>query len=83
MNPRVKDVRPEENYRLVITFTNREVRVFDMKPYLSRGVFRELQDPEMFNSVRPLLGSIEWRNGQDLCPDTLYLKSKPFDRHAH
>ncbi len=82
MNPRVKDVRPEKNYRLVITFTNREVRLFDVTPYLSRGVFRELRDPELFNSVQPFLGSIQWRNGQDLCPDTLYLKSKPFQGRA-
>ncbi len=29
----------------------------------------------LFNSVRPFLGSIQWKNGQDLCPDTLYLES--------
>jgi hypothetical protein len=22
--------------------------------------------------VRPFLGSIQWKGGQDLCPDTLY-----------
>ncbi|MDZ7697455.1 MAG: DUF2442 domain-containing protein [Deltaproteobacteria bacterium] len=43
---------------------------------LAKGVFRELKDMKVFNSVRPLLGSIKWENGQDLCPDTLYLESK-------
>jgi hypothetical protein len=41
------------------------------------GIFCELQDLRYFNSVRPVLGSIQWRNGQDLCPDTLYLDSVP------
>ena len=29
MNPRVKDVTPKDDYRLVITFTNRELGIFD------------------------------------------------------
>jgi hypothetical protein len=47
-----------------------------MKPYLDKGIFKELKDISLFNSVKPSLGSIQWKNGQDLCPDTLYLDSK-------
>jgi len=75
MNPRVKNVKPNSDYTLILTFTNDEVRVFDMKPYLGKGVFKELKDIRLFNSVRPFLGSIQWKNGQDLCPDTLYMES--------
>jgi len=53
------------------------VKTFDVKPYLHIGIFRELQDLALFNSVKPFLGSIQWKNGQDLCPDTLYLDSVP------
>jgi len=77
MNPRVVSVRPHPDYTLLLTFTNGEVRTFDVKPYLNLGVFRELQDPCYFNSVRTFLGSIRWQNGQDFCPDTLYLESVP------
>ena len=76
MNPRVKDVKPNDDYTLVLTFTNDEVRIFDMKPYLDIGIFKELRDKSKYNSVRPLLGSIHWQTGQDLCPDTLYIESK-------
>jgi hypothetical protein len=76
MNPRVKDVKPSSNYTLILTFTNNEVKIFDMKPYLDKGIFKELKDISLFNSVKPSLGSIQWKNGQDLCPDTLYLDSK-------
>jgi len=75
MNPRVVQVTPVENYHLNLTFSNGEVRRFDMNPYLETGNFRELADPAMFNSVRPFLGSVQWQNGLDLCPDTLYLES--------
>jgi hypothetical protein len=77
LNPRVKEVRPQPDYTLLITFANGEVRLFDVKPFLSRGIFRELRQIEVFNSVRPVLGSIQWKNEADLCPDTLYEKSVP------
>jgi hypothetical protein len=77
MNPRVEAVKPNQDYTITLRFTNGEVKVFDVKPYLDKGIFRELKDKGLFNSVRPVLGSIQWRNGQDFCPDTLYLESKP------
>lgn len=80
MNPRIVAVRPNPDYTLTLTFSNGEVRKFDVKPYLDKGIFRELRDPSLFNSVRPCLGSIQWKNGQDLCPDTLYLDSVPLDQ---
>lgn len=79
MNPRVSEVRPNQDYTLTLIFTNGEKRVFDVKPYLDKGIFRELKDPGLFNTVRPFLGSIQWKNGQDFCPDTLYLESKALD----
>ena len=75
MNPRVKEVKPEHNFTLLITFSNVEVKHFDVKPYLTIGIFKELQDLSLFNSVKPFLGSIQWANGVDLCPDTLYMES--------
>ncbi|RJP30093.1 MAG: DUF2442 domain-containing protein [Candidatus Omnitrophota bacterium] len=79
MNPRVLLVHPNSNYTLTLTFTNRETKTFDVKPYLDRGIFRELRDKSLFYSVRPFLGSVLWKNGQDFCPDTLYEESIPCD----
>jgi len=81
MSPRVKEVKPNPDFTLIITFTNGKVKIFDMKPYLEIGIFRELKDPSLFNSVKPFLGSIQWKNGQDLCPDTLYLESKNLKKY--
>ena len=82
MNPRIKKVKPNRDYTLVLTFANGETKIFDMKPYLEIGIFRELKDLSLFNSVKPFLGSIQWKNGQDLCPDTLYLESKSQVEHS-
>lgn len=52
------------------------MKSFDDKPRLDKGVFQELRDPALFNAVKPFLGSIQWKNDQDFCPDTLYLGGK-------
>jgi hypothetical protein len=75
MNPRVKNVKPENDYILHIWFTNGEEGFLDMKPYLDKGIFKELQNISMFNSVRPFIGTIQWANEADLCPDTVYIDS--------
>jgi hypothetical protein len=77
MNPRVSYVKPLDNYCLELLFTNQERRVFDVKPYLTIGVFHELQDTALFNGIRAFNGSIVWPNDLDLDPDTLYLDSQP------
>lgn len=43
----VKDVKPLENYCLLLTFEDNQVKVFDMKPYLDTGIFKELKDLNM------------------------------------
>ena len=64
MNPRVKEVHPNNDYTLSLIFDNGE-----------KGIFTQLKNRKTFNSVKPFLGSIQWKNGIDLCPDTLYLDS--------
>ena len=77
MLPRVKDVKPNSDYTLTLLFDNNEKKVFDVKPYLEIGVFKAIKDRKVFNRVRPILGTIQWPDGQDFCPDTLYLDGKP------
>jgi hypothetical protein len=58
----------------MIWFENGEQKIFDVKPYLNKGVFSQLKDTSLFASVRVIAGSIEWSNGLDLSYDTLYLE---------
>ncbi len=74
-SPDVVRVTPEPDYTLHLWFDNGEEGILDMKPWLDRGIFRALRDPAMFNSVHPFLGTIQWNNNADLCPDTVYLDS--------
>ena len=77
MNPFVKDVRSLDGYQLELTFENDEKRIFDVSPYLQRGIFVRLKDRAVFQSARVVAGSVEWPGGLDLSYDTLYLESQP------
>ena len=78
MNPSVKAVEALPGYRLLLTFENGELREFDAKPYLDRGVFVRLKNPALFGLAKVVVGSVEWPGEIDLSYDTLYLKSQPF-----
>ena len=71
----VKSVEPTSNYNLILTFENGEKRLFDMNPFLSKGIFQELKDISKFNSVKISFDTVEWDNEADLDPEILYSNS--------
>ena len=72
----IKEVKPATDYMLILTFENGEKRQFDMKPYLSTGIFSELQDVSMFNTVHVSFDTIKWGNEADFDPEILYKESQ-------
>lgn len=68
-------VKPIEDYKLLITFDNGEVRMFDVEPYLTDSFYSPLRSLNIFHSARVNLISIEWDGGIDICPDELYFNS--------
>ena len=75
MNPTVVTVKPENDYKLAITFDNGEKRLFDVTPFLDKGVFVELKNIDYFRKVKVAFGAIEWPHEQDFSKDTLYMLS--------
>ncbi|MBS4099461.1 MAG: DUF2442 domain-containing protein [Sulfuricella sp.] len=82
MNPRVATVVALENHKLMLTFTNGEVRVFDVAPYLDAPVFQPLRNPGYFSLAKVVRGTVTWPNEADFCPDTLYELSIPQQQAA-
>ena len=68
----VKDVKPIDDYKLLLTFENGEQRCFNMKPFLDKGIFRELQKLSVFKTVRLSFDTIVWINEADIDPEILY-----------
>ncbi|QPH41369.1 DUF2442 domain-containing protein [Pedobacter endophyticus] len=73
---KVVKVKAIDDYQLKITFENEEEKTFDVKPYLNKGIFTELKEPQVFYAVKTSLGSITWPSGQDFSPETLYMEGK-------
>lgn len=73
--PRVKAVKPLEGYRLHLTFEDDAEGEFDCREILNFGFFSELADQKYFSSVFVDTGTASWPNGQDISPDTLYMKA--------
>ena len=67
----VKLVKPLPDYRIYVELENGQKGIFDLKPYLDHGVFRELRDVHYFNQVDIFLGAVTWPNEQDIAPETL------------
>ncbi|HOT27139.1 MAG TPA: DUF2442 domain-containing protein [Candidatus Ozemobacteraceae bacterium] len=76
MNPRIKSVKANQDYTLNLFFENGEERVFDCRPYLDIGVFKELKELPYFFKATVQMGTVSWPHEQDFCPDTLYIESK-------
>lgn len=73
----VVSVHPLDNFYLELRFNTGETRLFDARPYLDKGVFRRLQDKELFNQAYVAFDTVCWPGNLDIAPETLYDKSLP------
>jgi len=77
MNPRVLTVEYKGGYKLLITFTNKEIKQFDFSAYINYPVYEPLKDEAFCKKVKAIDGIIQWNEDIDFSPDTVYLQSKP------
>ena len=70
-------VEPQPGYRLHLEFENLEKRIFDVSPYLEKGVFSQLKDPSIFCRAYIEGGTVAWPGEIDIAPETLYDDSVP------
>ena len=68
-------VKVFDDFILLVEFKNNEKRLFDIKPYLNIGRFKELKDKNKFKDVRVSFDTIEWGCGLDLDSEFIYEKS--------
>lgn len=68
---KVISVDPMDDYKLRIELSNGRKGVFDVSPYVDKGVFSELKNKAYFRSVRPAFGGIIWPHEQDFSPETI------------
>jgi hypothetical protein len=73
----VRTVRPLDDYEIYVELEDGRRGIFDLKPYLNHGVFRELQDKGYFSQVHIAFGAVTWPHEQDIAPETLVAGLKP------
>ena len=74
---RVTSVTALPDSRLSVAFVDGVIGDVDMRSFLSDPkidgtVFEPLRDPAVFAQARVVLGAIQWPNGADLAPDSMY-----------
>ncbi len=78
----VKTVKPLPDFFIYVEIEDGRKGVFDLKPYLDNGVFRELRNMHYFNQVDILFGAVTWPNEQDIAPETLFAEMVPMESIA-
>lgn len=81
MNPRVVSIQYEFPHKLIVTFTNNEVKEFDFSNYLNYPVYEMLKDEAYFKKAKVFNGTVVWDESTDFDPDTLYLEGKDLSVH--
>ncbi len=76
MNPRAKNVSYKSPYHLIITFTNGEIKKFNLQPYLNYPVYNDLKNESYCSKATVQNGTVVWSEEIDIDPDILYLESK-------
>ena len=81
--PRLIDVKPLENYRIWVKYSDGIEGVVDLSELVGKGVFAVWKDYREFQKVHiGPGGEIAWSEEIDLCPDAIYLRvtgKKPED----
>ena len=74
MSLQVSKIEVQPKHKLYVKFKNGVAKLFDMRPYLNKGIFKELKNESYLKKVRIVWGGIEWPHQQDLSVDTLYYR---------
>lgn len=73
----VKDVKPQSNYMLAITFENGEKKLYDARPLLEKKMFNKLKNLSFFMQAKAQYGTVAWDDETDIAPEHLYNTSIP------
>lgn len=80
ITPRVVDVKVLKDKHIYLKFKDGKEKVYDMNPLIDKIKYYEgLKDESYFILVKPRGVSVEWPNGEDVCPENLYYDSVDYE----
>ena len=72
-------IEPQSDYTLIVTFENGEKRIYDCKPLLDEGVFKVLNNLELFMQAYFDGTTVAWNDMLDIAPEELYYNGIPIE----
>jgi hypothetical protein len=73
---KVISAEPIENHKIKVALSNGKWGVFDVSPYLDKGVFQELKDQAYFSQIKVAFGGVMWPHEQDFSPETIEMEMR-------
>jgi len=64
-----------DEYKLLLTFENGEIKEFDCTKIMDEKPFQVLKDINYFKRAKIDYGTLVWPNEIDIAPETLYIDS--------
>ena len=64
-----------DDYKLLITFSNGEKKIYNAQDDIHQGVLTKLQNKTFFAQAKIARGSVVWDDEIDIAPETLYAES--------
>jgi hypothetical protein len=72
MIPKIKSVRVEREYKLIVEYEDGKTKVLDFEKLFNRNLFLSLKEKEIFSTARVVFDTVEWNNGIDIDPEDLF-----------
>lgn len=77
---KIKEFKIIAELYMLVTFSNGEKRVFDLKPLMEYPIYKPLEDYETFKTARIENGVIVLENGEiDIAPEKIYKESYKYE----
>lgn len=79
--PRIIEVRALDKYYIYLKFKTGEEKVYDMAPCINEiKYYNKLKQRKYFEKVAPRGCTVQWEEGEDVCPENLYYESIEYSK---
>ena len=79
ITPDIIEVKVLREYYIYIKFKTGEEKVYDMTKSIKEiDYYKKLKDRKYFENVKPRGETVEWEEGEDVCPENLYYDSMDY-----
>lgn len=77
ITPDIIEVKAIDNYKIYLKFDTKEEKIFDMEKLVNEIKFyKKLKNIDYFKKVKVRGETVEWPEGEDVSPESLYYESK-------